>query len=607
MLLCASQITLAQDNEELDEGAPFKIAKDVELAANDSVNKTQGILDSMTVSYGKKGDIETTVVYFAKDSVRFDVINRIMYLYNEAKITYGSIILEAGYIAVDWQNFTLTAHALKDTSGRAIGIPIFTDDDQNYNADSIKYNFKTGKGIVKGIVTQQDDGFLQSDKAKRLPDGTLYNSSSLYTTCDLKEPHYAIHARKLKLNPSKNVVSGPFNLEINGIPTPVGFAFGMFPMPDKRNSGLIVPTYGESVDRGFFLRDGGFYWAVNDYLSMRFLGQIYSAGGWGTSMDANYKKRYAYSGTLNLSYNKVVRQGDAFDDDVTKDFWIKWNHAPVPRGTGRFSANVNFGTQTFNQNNSLNVDNFLSSTFSSSVSYSKSFPGTPFSLSTNIRHNQNVQTNVVKVFPEANLTMNRIFPLKKVFRSGSKSPLALLNFSYTFNSKMDLTNDIGPVSVPGASSTIQSDYDNLPDTIAFNFNNLSLIFDRSEYGAVHRIPISTQITLLKYFQFTPNLTYEEYWYPKRLNYEWDETEKAVRVTEENGFHRAYSFNTSVSARTTFYNFFYFKEKLPIRAIRQLITPSASFGYRPDFQDPKFDFYQNVQVDENGTEQTFCML
>lgn len=586
----------AQEDEESDT-AISPIAKEVTNAI-DSLKK-DGFSDSVTVSYGEQGDIETTVVYFAKDSVRFDVVNRIMHLYNEAKITYGTVVLEAGYIKVDWQNFTLTAHALKDTSGAAIGIPIFTDEGQNYNADSIKYNFKTGKGLVKGIVTQQEDGFLQSDRAKRLPDGTLFNASSLYTTCDLKEPHFAIHARKLKLNPGKNVVSGPFNLEINGIPTPLGFAFGMFPMPDKRNSGLIIPTYGESADRGYFLRDGGFYWAVNDYLSMRFLGQIYTAGGWGTTLDANYKKRYAYSGNLNLSYNKVVRQGDAFDDNITKDFWIKWSHAPVPRGTGRFSANVNFGTATYNQNNSFNVSNFLRSSFNSSVSYSKSFPGSPFSLSANVRHNQNVQTDEVHVLPELNFTMNRVFPFKKFLRSGSKSPLAALNVSYSFRSKADLTNNIGPISVSGATNTIQTDYDNLPDTILFNFNNASLIFEEANYGGVHRIPISTSINVLKYFQLTPNFTYEEYWYPKRLNYEWDETEEALRIEEEDGFYRAYSFNTNLSASTTFYNFFYFKNKLPIKAIRQLITPSASLGYRPDFESEAYGFYQTVQVDTSG--------
>lgn len=588
----------AQDDEDLDSPIPSKLLKDKGIVVTDSVNNTQGVTDSVKVYYGEKGDIETTVVYHAKDSVRFDVINRIMHLYNEAKITYGTIVLEAGYIQVDWKNFTLTAHALQDTSGETIGIPIFTDNDQNYNADSIKYNFKTGKGIVKGIVTQQGEGFLQSDKAKKLPDGTLYNSSSLYTTCDLKEPHFAIHARKLKLNPKKNVVSGPFNLEVNGIPTPLGFAFGMFPMPDKRNSGLIIPAYGESQDRGFFLRDGGFYWAVSDYLSMKFLGQIYSAGGWGTSLDASYRKRYAYSGSLNLSYNKVVRQGDAFDDDITKDFWIKWNHAPVPRGTGRFSANVNFGTQTYNRNNSFNVDNYLSSTFTSSVSYSKTFPGTPFSLSANVRHNQNVQTSIVKVFPETSLTMNRIFPLKKLFKGASKSPLALLNVAYTFNAKMDISNDINKLAV-GVANTIQSDYDDIPDTVQFNVDNLSLILDRSKFGGVHRVPISTSITLLKFVQLNPSLNYQEFWYPKRLNYEWDAAESALRIEEEDGFFRSYSWDASVGARTTFYNFFYFKENLPVKAIRQLITPSASFGYRPDFEDPKFGFYEEVQIDEDG--------
>jgi len=601
-MLGSTSIAYSQDNEELNDSIPVNLKKGRENIYIDTVNNAEGFTDSVEVSYGEQGDIETTVIYYAKDSVRFDVINRVMHLYNEAKITYGAIVLEAGYIRVDWNKFTLTAHAIKDSTGEVIGIPIFTDDDQNYNADSIKYNFKSGKGVVKGIVTQQGEGFLQSDLAKKLPDGTLYNASSRYTTCDLKEPHFAIHARRLKLNPGKNVVAGPFNLEIAGIPTPVGFAFGMFPMPDKRTSGIIIPTYGEAQDRGFFLRDGGFYWAVSDYLSMRFLGRIYTEGGWGLGLDANYRKRYAYSGMFNVSYNKVVRQTDSFEDDITRDFWVRWNHTPVPKGTGRFSANVNFGTQTFNQNNSFNVNNLISTSFNSNVSYNKTFPGTPFSMSANIRHQQNVQTSAVNVRPELGLTMNRIFPLQKAFRTGSKNPLALLNLSYTFNTRMDITNDISRRSVSGASNTIQSDFDELPDTLQFNLTNLPTILERSEFGGVHRIPISTTVTLFKYLQLTPSMNYEEYWYPKRLNYTWDETEEALRIEEDNGFHRAYSFDTSVGARTTFFNFFYFKN-LPIKAIRQLITPSASFSYRPDFEDERFGFFQqDVQVDAEGTRQ-----
>jgi hypothetical protein len=553
-----------------------------------------------TVYFGEKGDIETAVVYSARDSIRFDIIKRLMYLYGEATITYGDVKLTAGYVELDWLHNTIRANALSDSTGKGEGIPVFTDKDTDYNADSIYYNFKTQKGVVKGIITQQGEGFLRADKAKRLADGTLYNATSIYTTCDLEHPHYAIRARKLKLNNDKNIVAGPFNLVINDIPTPLGFGFGLFPFPNKKSSGLIVPTYGEAQDRGFFLRDGGFYWAVNDYLSARFLGQIYSLGGWGSTLDMDYKKRYNYSGRLNFSYNKVVRTGNDDEKDINKDFWVRWNHSPIPRGSSRFSASVNFGTATYNQNNSFNVTNYLSSSFNSNISYSKTFTGTPFSFSANLRHNQNIQTEIATVTPEANLSMNRVFPFKKIVKN-SKSPLAQLNVGYTGNTKLDISNNLSRRSY--GFSTIQPEFDEIgDDTLQFNGENISTLFERSKYGAIHKIPISTGITVAKYFQVTPSLNYTEYWYPRKLNYKWSDAEQAVVVTEEQGFNRAYEYSTALGASTTFYLFYNFKENVPVRAIRQLITPSASLGYRPDFEDEKYGFFQNVQVDSIGTMQ-----
>jgi hypothetical protein len=479
-------------------------------------------------------------------------------------------------------------------------VPVFTDKTETFQADTIIYNFKSGKGLVKGVVTEQQDGLVRSEVSKKMPDGTLYNARAIYTTCDLADPHFAIRASRLKMQPGKYVVSGPFNLEVNGIPTPLGFPLGVFPIPEKRTSGLIVPTYGESADRGYYLRDGGYYWAISDYVSLSLTGQVYTRGGWGLAADLPYKKRYAFGGSLNLSYNNTVRENqNTFEEEQTRDFWLRWTHAPVAKGTSRFSANVNAGTSSFNTNNSFNVQNYLSPTFNSNVSFTKTFPGSPFSLSANVRHNQNVQTGSVKVFPELGLSMARIFPLKSLTKN-PKSPLALLNLSYRFSARMDLTNQ--GVGQRYSFRTVPDPNAPSPDSVyAFNISTLPFLLDNARYGARHSVPISTTMNVLKYVQFTPSFTYEEYWFPERKSYAWDEANRAVRVQRERGFYRAYDFGLNAGANTNLFLFYYFKSQ-KIKAIRQTVSPSVSMGYRPDFSDPRYDFYQEVQTDSTGRVQ-----
>lgn len=593
-----AQSLYAQDKEAVNLKKGAGLVQDTTgqvQAALDSA-KSPAITDTLFV--GEKGDIETTVVYSAKDSIRFNLPTRTLYLFGEAKINYGDINLEAGLVSISLRTNTLEAYSTFDEEGRRLEVPIFQDKGESFQADTIVYNFKTNKGLVKGVVTEQEGGLVRSELTKKMPDGTLYNARARYTTCDLEHPHFAIRASKLKMKPNKYVVSGPFNLEINGIPTPIGFPLGIFPMPKKRTSGLVVPRYGESTERGYYLRDGGYYWAINDYMDLSLLGQIYSLGGWGATADFRYKKRYAYSGGLNLSYNRIVREDESFQKAITSDFWVKWNHSPVSKGSSRFSANVNAGTSSFNQNNSFSVQNYISPSFNSNVSYSKNFTGTPFSLSANVRHNQNVQTGEVKIFPELGVNMTRIFPFKEIVKN-PKSPLAQLNLSYTFNSKVNLTNK--GLGQRFSFENIQSTDVDPDSTYNFNLENVGFLLRETRYGAKHTVPISTTMTLLKYFQVTPSVRYEELWYPERLSYEWDADEEAVRVREERGFFRANTFNLSAGANTTFYMFYYFNGDR-IRAIRQLITPSISVGYRPDFTDPRYGYYQEVQTRADGTTQ-----
>ncbi|UZR94522.1 putative LPS assembly protein LptD [Chondrinema litorale] len=579
------------------------------VLVNDSTISTDTTLlatDSLAVATDtiqQEGPIETTIKYFAKDSLNYDPINGTVYLYGEAKVTYGDMTIEAAEIQYNMAGKTVHANGVPDSTGTLTGIPIFTQGGQTYNAENMTYNMETEKGIISGIVTQQGDGYIKSGKVKRTPDNAMYAAGNIYTTCNLEEPHFGIRSKELKIVPNKYVISGPFNFELNGVPTPLGFAFGLFPFSDKRSAGIVVPTYGESSTRGFYLRNGGFYLPVGDYMGVQLLGQIYSLGGWGASIDSDYKVRYKFSGGLSFSYNKVITQQDNLEDTETTDYWLRWNHSPVSKGNSRFSASVNVGSSTYNRNNSFSTEDYISASFNSSVSYSKTFEGTPFTGSANLRINQNVNTGVTDLYPEANLSMRRIYPFKG--NSTKKNPLTQLNVSYSVSTKAQVTNEEDNISFPFTTledleeetdtETDDDDDDDLPDDL---FANFSRFLNDAQYGAIHKIPVSTNLTLLKFFQLSPSFSYNEYWYPQKFNYTYVEEEDAVRVTEEPGFTRAYDYTSSVGMSTRLYTFYYPKIG-KVEGIRHMITPSVSYSYRPDFSDPRYGFFQYVQKDETG--------
>ncbi len=574
-----------------------------------NTDTSQVATDSLAVdtdSLTQRGPIDTTIEYSAKDSINYDMLTGKVFLFGEAKVTYGNMTIEAAEIQFDMRNNTVYANGVPDSTGRLTGIPVFTQAGQTYNAEKMSYNMKTEKGIISGIVTQQGDGYIKSTKVKRTPENAMYAAGNIYTTCNLEEPHFGIRARQLKIVPNKYVISGPFNFELNDVPTPLGFAFGLFPFSDKRSAGIVVPVYGETRERGFFLRDGGFYFPLGEYAGVKLLGQIYSLGGWGASVESNYRVRYKFSGGLSFSYNKVRRQLDNLEASETTDYWLRWRHSPVSRGTSRFAANVNVGSSSFNRNNSFNTQDFISASFNSSVSYNKTFEGTPFTAGASLRINQNVNTEVTNLFPEANLAMRRIFPFKG--NSTKKNPLTQLSFSYSVNARAEVTNEENKIRYPfnrvfEEQTPTDVDEDDLgveeedappPDF----FGNFGTFLADAQYGAVHRIPVSTNITLLKFFQLSPSFNYNEYWYPQKASYVYDEELDGVLVNEEPGFTRAYDYNTSVGMTTRLYAFYYPKIG-KIEGIRHMITPNVSYSYRPDFSDPRFGFYENVQRDDTG--------
>ena len=278
-------------------------------------------------SIANTSEIETTINYSAKDSIFYDLKSQKIKLYGGSKIDYGEINLEAYEILVDWNDKTLDANFILDSIGKKIGKPIFSEGDQSYETDKITYNFDSRKAKIKGIVTQLDDAYMQGEDVKKNEEDELFISHAMYTTCNLEEPHFHISSSKIKVIPGKKVVAGPFHLKFGNVPTPLGFIFGMFPQPKKKVSGLIMPNYGEEKRRGFYLRDGGYYFAVNDHLDLRLTGDIYSKGSYGMTLGTNYKKRYSYSGNLRFNYNKS-KLGDFENPTTSNDFSFSWSHSP---------------------------------------------------------------------------------------------------------------------------------------------------------------------------------------------------------------------------------------------------------------------------------------
>ena len=561
------------------------------LMASDTTN----ILEDTTV---QKSEIETTINYSARDSIFYDLKTQKLKLYGDSKIDYGEINLEAYEILVDWTDKTLDANFILDSTGKKIGKPIFSEGNQSYETDKITYNFDSRKAKIKGIVTQLDDAYMQGEDVKKNEYDELFISHAKYTTCNLAEPHFHISANKIKVIPGKKVVSGPFHLKFGDVPTPLGFIFGMFPQPKKKVSGLIMPNYGEEKRRGFYLRDGGYYFAVNDHIDLRITGDIYSKGSYGGTIATNYNKRYSYNGSLRFNYNKS-KLGDFENPSVSNDFSLSWSHTPDSRGkSSRFSSSVNFQTNSYNQNKNLVYSNFnesINAQFNSNISYSKTFNG-PFNLSANLRHSQNVQTKKVNLtLPDVSYNMSRIYPFKNLGKLG-KTALGKLSISHRFTGKIELTN--GSVGSSLSGLNIINSSNNFSEQIDFNTDNINSIIDRSKIGGKHTIPISTSFNLLKYFTVSPSMNYDEIWYLKKLNYSFNKLENGIEIDTTNSFQRAWSYSTALALSTRIYGTVFFK-KGKIKAIRHVISPEISMSFSPDFTKPKFGYYENVQINNEG--------
>ncbi|MBO9699460.1 MAG: LPS-assembly protein LptD [Sporocytophaga sp.] len=554
-------------------------AESTEAAA---VTDTTGTSDSLNVKH--KGDIETTIKYSARDSIRLDVVTQTAYLYGDAKINYGDITLEAEQIEINWATSTLTAVGVPDSLGKVKGVPLFKEKEDKYSANIIKYNFKTRKGIISDIVTQQGEGYIQGEKVKRT-DEALFINSAIYTTCNLAHPHFHISANKLKVIPQDKIVTGPFNLYVADVPTPLGFILGIFPVPKKNKSGLIFPMYGESRDRGFFLRNGGYYFAINDYIGSRLIGEVYTLGSYGLQSQTDYISRYKFRGNLDLAFNHRKSTNPNFGvAEGAKEFYfvddykIVWNHQTVSKKNSKLSAGVNFGSTTFNRNNSYNPAAYLTNTMTSSISYSKFFGGTPFNLSLAARSTQNNNTGVYDfTFPDFAFNMNRIYPFKKKIGDGN-SWYEKINISYSSVGSIQARN------VSGVPRGRNAEGENL-DTLKLNFNNLGKIFapPYAKSGLRHSASLATTIKALKYFNLNPSANFNEYMYFNRLNYRTigPDTNQTITFDTLRRFSNAYDFNFSTDLTTRVFGSVYFK-KGRLMGVRHTLIPTLNYTYRPDF-------------------------
>ncbi|RIJ36958.1 putative LPS assembly protein LptD [Pontibacter oryzae] len=553
-----------------------------------------------------KGDIETTIKYSARDSIQFEVDRKVVHLYGDAKIDYGDMKLEAAYIEINYETNTLLATTLTDSTGKEVGTPVFAQGQENYAAKRITYNYKTRKGRIAEVVTQQGEGYIHSEVVKRNEENEFFGLHNKYTTCNLEHPHFYINAGKIKAIPNDKVMSGPFNLVIGDIPTPLGFMFGLFPTPkDRRSSGVIVPSYGENT-RGFFLNNGGYYFAWNDYIGTKLTGDIYSLGGYNVDLSNDYVKRYAYRGNFRFTYDflkndeadiEASRSTDNIFDDLPptqRTFWIYWTHNPVTKpGRGSFSASVNAGSQLHQRVNYNGTAQYLSPTFNSYVSYQKTIPNSPFSYTIKASQGQSTQTGTMNfVLPDLNFSMSQV----SISDLLSSQPATNTNwydkFTLTYNVRASNTiSNIQPARTTSSFPVLES---SPADTIDVNFSNLQRLWDSGQKSAIHTFGIGLgNYKVLKYLNFSPSVSYSETWVDEKYKFTFNPDSQRVDV-DTTGFGRVYQYSAGASLNTTIYGTVYVKGE-KVEAIRHLMRPSIGYSYRPDFGDERFGFYQRTLV------------
>ena len=525
------------------------------------------------------------------DSLVYDVRNKLVYVYNEGDVTYQNSNLKADFMRIDMTDKTVFAYGKPDSlDGKAIVTkPEFSDGSASYQMDTITYNFATEKAKIKGVATQQGDGWLVGGSVKKMPDNTINIQDGMYTTCDETDhPHFYLAMTKAKVQPGKKVITGPAYLVMEDVPIYfLGIPFGFFPINMGPKSGLLMPSYGEDGTRGFFLRDLGYYITLGDYADLAVRGGFYTLGSWEASAASRYIKRYKYSGSFNIQYSNI-KTGEKGEPDYLKqsNFRVQWTHSQDAKANpgSTFSASVNFATSGYNRYSANTLNDILSTQTNSSISYSKSWTGTPFSLSANMAISQNSSNQSISLtLPTVVFNVSRIYPFKRKEKTGKDRWYEKISMQYTGK----MTNSV---------TTTESEI----------FTKKTL--ENMKNGIEHSIPVSASFNVFNYINLSPSFNYNEKWFFKKVEYEWNPmTNKVDTMANEYGFYRLYNYSMSVSASTTVYGMYDFTKKKrdrKIQAIRHVLTPSIGFSYTPDFGDFKYGYYKSLQRDSLGTTQTY---
>lgn len=573
--------TLAADTTQLDSlhQAIFMHNKQID----DSIRA-----DSL--QRARQNGIDAPVEYTAKDSMVYDAQNRTAYLYGGSTVDYQNMNLQSQKIYLSLDSSLVRATGVKDSTAEngVEGSPVFKMGNDEYKSDTMAYNFKSKKGLIRNVYTEQQEGYLTGERSKRDSSGVIYIQHARYTTCDKPNPDFYIALSRAKVRPNKDVVFGPAYLVVADVPLPLAIPYGFFPFTKSYSSGFIMPTYGDENSRGFYLRDGGYYFAINDIWDLKVLGEIYTKGSWGLSAASNYRKRYKYSGSFYFSYQNT-QTGDKGMPDFAKQesFKVQWSHRQDSKANpfSSLAASVNFATTSYERNNLTGMYNpqaLTQSTRTSSVSWSTQFSSIGMTLSATTNLNQNMRDSSINLtLPDLNVSIARFYPFRRKHVAGNERWYEKISMSYTGT----LSNSIATKEDQLLHSDLVKDWRN---------------------GMQHVIPVQGNFTLFKYINVSPQFRLTDRMYSHKVNQSWDEENQEVKRDTVYGFNNVYNWNMSLSANTKIYGMWTPNPKIfgnKIIAVRHVLTPSISFSYAPDFGSAHYGYwktYQRTDADGNVT-------
>lgn len=596
-----SDNTLQHDTARQQPSAvPFSVSDSLKdsLLLPDATNTRSGrglrydstAIDTTAADSAKrKPGIDAPVDYECTDSLVYDAETRLVHLYGKAQVKYMDMTLNAAKITMNMDSSMVRAAGERDTAGILQDKPVYSQGSDNYHSELMAFNFKTKKGYITNVETTQGDGFMQSQHSKRAADGTLYLEHAKYTTCDAKHPHFYIALSRAKVRPGKESVFGPAYLVVADVPLPLAVPYGFLPFNKKYSSGFIMPSYGDETSRGFYLRDGGYYFAINDYMDVKALGEIYTKGSWGLSAETNYRKRYRYNGNFYISFLRTVDgEKNMPDYAVTKSLKVQWTHSKDAKASPNttFSARVNFASENYERSNLESMYNplaYTQSTRASSVSFSHTFPSIGLNIAGSTNLTQSLRDSSVSMtLPDLSISLNRFYPFRRKHQAGKERWYEKISMSYTGS----LSNSINTKEDKLFKSNLVKDWRN---------------------GMQHRIPIDATFQVFKYINISPQFSLRDIMYTNRVMRSWDETTQKEVADTTYGFYNLYDWSLGVSANTTLYGFYKPWRKLfgdKIIAVRHVFKPSVSFSYAPDFTSSHYGYQRTyVKTDANGEVST----